>query len=63
MAESFENKIIDRRVVARYLRRGEIDEKAWAQHLKALPDVADQAVPIEAALDADDFDDEDDGEA
>jgi len=59
MAE-FLTKQVDRRVVLRYLRKGIVDEKEFASHLKALPDLADQAVPVEAALDGDYLDDEDD---
>ena len=62
MAE-FENKLIDRRTSARYLRKGVVDEKDYEKYLKALPDLADQAVPIEAAMEGEDeFDDEDDDE-
>jgi hypothetical protein len=60
MAETFENKLVDRRVVNRNLRKGLVDEREWAAHLKALPDLADQAVSIEAALDGDELDDPDD---
>jgi len=60
MAE-IENKLIDRRTSARYLRKGILDEKDYEKYLKALPDLADQAVPIEAAMEGeDDFEDDDD---
>ena len=60
MAE-IENKLVDRRTVARYLRKGIVDEKDYEKLLKSLPDVADQAVPVEAAMEGeDDFEDEDD---
>ncbi|HET9553907.1 MAG TPA: hypothetical protein VFP50_13135 [Anaeromyxobacteraceae bacterium] len=62
MAETFENKQIDKRVVVRYVRRGIVDEKEYAAHLKALPDLAEQAISIEAALDGDELDDLDDDE-
>lgn len=62
MAETFENKVIDKRVVHRYLRKGIVDEKEYAGHLKALPDLADQAVAVDAALEGDYLDDEDDQE-
>lgn len=62
MAETFETKQIDKRVVTRYLRKGIVDEKDFAAHLKALPDLADQALPVDAALDGDFLDDEDDAE-
>ena len=53
MAETFENKQIDKRVVQRYLRKGIVDEKEYAAHLKALPDRADDALAVESALDSD----------
>lgn len=64
MADQFENKQIDKRVVHRYVRKNIVDEKDYAQHLKNLPDLADQAVAIEAAMEGepeDDLDDEDEG--
>ena len=62
MAE-LENKFVDRRTVTRYLRKGIVDEKDFEKYLKALPDLADQAVPIEAAMEGeDDFEDDDDEE-
>lgn len=60
MAETFETKQIDKRVVTRYLRRGVVDEKDYAAHLKALPDLEADALPVDAALDGDYLDDEDD---
>lgn len=62
MAETFENKVIDKRVVHRYVRKGLVDEKELAAHQKALPDLAEQAVPVDAALEGDYLDDEDDQE-
>jgi hypothetical protein len=59
MAE-FENKLVDKRVAQRYLRKGKLDEKDYEKHLKGLPDLADQAIPVEAAIDNDDLDDLDD---
>jgi hypothetical protein len=60
MAETFENKHIDKRVVNRYLRKGVVDEKEYAGFLKALPDLEAQALSVDAALDGDILDDEDD---
>jgi hypothetical protein len=48
MADVPENKLIDKRVVARYLRKGTLDEKEYERLLKALPDLADQALPVES---------------
>ena len=50
MADTFENKVVDRRVVQRYLRKGVVDEKEYEQYLKRLPDVGEQAVPIESEI-------------
>ncbi len=53
MSETLQPKQIDRRVVQRYLRKGIVDEKEYAAHLKALPDRADDALAVESALDSD----------
>lgn len=54
-------KHADKRTFERYLRNGELEEKAWNKHLEALPDVAEKAVPIESLLEDDgDTLDEDD---
>jgi hypothetical protein len=58
MAETFETKLIDKRVVTRYLRKGIVDEKEYASHLKALPDLEADALPVDAALEGDYFDDD-----
>jgi hypothetical protein len=59
MAE-IEIKLVDRRTAPRYLRKGVLDEKDYEKYLKSLPDVADQAVPVEAAMEGeDDLDDDD----
>ncbi|GEJ57840.1 hypothetical protein [Anaeromyxobacter diazotrophicus] len=60
MADDTETKYLDKRVAQRYVRKGLLDEKEWEKHLKALPDLASQAMPIESDLDGDDLDDEDD---
>lgn len=57
-----ESKQIDKRVAHRYVRKGVLDEKEWEKHVKSLPDLADQALPLEATMDGDDFDDVDDDE-
>jgi hypothetical protein len=53
MAETYEIKLIDRRVVKRYVRKGIVDEKEYAAHLKALPDLESQALSVESAMDGD----------
>ncbi len=57
MADQPENKLVDKRVAQRYVRKGVVDEKDYEKHLKGLPDLAEQAVPIEASIDGDDLDD------
>jgi hypothetical protein len=67
MADPFENKLVDKRVAHRYVRKGVVDDKEYEKYVKSLPDLADQAIPIEASMD-DDLDaldelDEDEGPA
>ena len=50
MADNFENKLVDKRVARRYVRKGLLDEKDFERYLKNLPDVADQAVPVESEV-------------
>ena len=50
MADQFENRHIDQRVAHRYLKKAVIDEKDYEKHIKSLPDLADQAVAIESAM-------------
>jgi hypothetical protein len=58
MPDDLDRKLVDKRVAQRYLRKGRLDEKEFERYLKALPDLADRAVPIESNLDSEDFDDE-----
>ncbi len=62
MAE-IENKLVDRRTAHRYLRKGVLDEKEYDRYLKSLPDVAEQALPVEAAMEGEDDLEDDDDEA
>ncbi|MFY1825225.1 RNA polymerase subunit sigma [Myxococcus fulvus] len=65
MADTVDPKYLDKRTAERYLRSGQLDEKALERHLKSLPDVADKSVPVETfMLDdvEDDYDDEDEDE-
>ena len=55
MSDEIDHKLIDKRVVQRYIRRGRLDEKDYERHLKSLPDLLDQAVPVVSSLDDDDF--------
>ena len=58
---SIDPKHADKRTIERYIRLGVVDEKEYEKHLKALPDLAEQALPVEEVLD-DDIDDEDEQE-
>lgn len=40
-------RYLDRRVVERYMKRGLLDEKEYARHLKALQDLAENAGSVE----------------
>ncbi len=62
MADQFENKTVDKRVALRYVKKGNVDEKDYERYLKSLPDLADQAAPVEASIEGEDLDDEDEGE-
>ncbi len=65
MADTLDPKHLDKRTAERYLRSGQLEEKAFERHIKGLPDVAEKAVPVETAMDSDvdedDYDDEDEG--
>ncbi len=50
MTKSTDPKVFDKRLVERLIKRGDISAEEYAQHLDALPDLAAQAVPIEAKL-------------
>ncbi len=54
MPEDNDRKLYDKRVAQRYIRKGQLDEKDYERHLKGLPDLADQAVPVESDLSPDD---------
>jgi len=40
-------RYLDRRVVERYMKKGLLDEKEYARHLKALEDLAEKAGSVE----------------
>jgi hypothetical protein len=40
-------RYLDRRVVERYIKRGLLDEKEYARHLKSLQDLAENAGSVE----------------
>lgn len=57
MPEDIDRKLIDKRVAQRYLEKGRLDEKDYDKYLKSLPDLSEQALPVESNLDAEDLDD------
>ncbi len=62
MADQFENRHVDKRVAHRYLRKNVIEEKDYDRYMKSLPDLADQAVAIEAAMEGEPEDEGDDAQ-
>ena len=58
MADQPESRNVDKRVAHRYLRKGIVDEKDYEKYLKSLPDLADQAMPVEASIEHDELDGE-----
>ncbi len=60
MPDQFETKNVDKRVVQRYVKKGVVDEKDYEKHVKNLPDLADQAAPVEASIEGEDLDDDSD---
>jgi hypothetical protein len=62
MADPHDTKTLDKRVVHRYVRKGIVDDKEYEKHLKNLPDLADAAAPVEASIEGEDLDDEEDDE-
>ncbi len=45
-------RYLDRRVVERYIKRGLLDEKEYARHLKSLEDLAEKAGSVETEFTA-----------
>ncbi len=62
MADTVDPKYLDKRTAERYLRGGQLDEKAYERHIKSLPDVAEKAATVETAMEADETYDEEDTE-
>jgi len=58
VADTLDPKHIDKRTYERYLRSGQLDEKAYEKHVKGLPDVAEKAVPVETSMLDEALDDE-----
>ena len=60
MADTLDPKHLDKRTIARYVRYGHVDEKAYEKHMKGLPDLAERTAPVETKMDEDGDDDESD---
>ena len=63
MADTIDPKHLDKRTADRYIRSGQLDEKAYERHLKSLPDVQEKSTPIETTMLDEDESDEDGAEA
>jgi hypothetical protein len=50
MAESIDPRFLDKRTLERYLRNGQLDEKAFERHVKGLPDLADRTAIVETQM-------------
>lgn len=48
---AIEPRYADKRTVERYIRSGKVDEKEFEKYVKALPDLADKAQPVEVVMD------------
>jgi hypothetical protein len=59
MADSLENKLVDKRVAHRYVRKGIVEEKDWEKHVRSLPDLADRALPVEVLMEGMEVDEDD----
>lgn len=59
MADTLDPKHLDKRTAERYLRSGQLDEKAYEAYINSLPDVSEKAAPIETAMESGEFDEED----
>ncbi len=50
MTDPNDPKLFDKRVSARNIKKGVLDPKEFERHMKSLPDLSDQALPIEATM-------------
>ncbi len=51
--EEIPSRYLDRRVVERYIKKGLLDEKEYARHLKSLEDLAEKAGEVETEFTTD----------
>lgn len=52
MTEKIDMKYLDRRTVERHIKRGKLSAKDYEKWQKALPDLAEQAVPVDVQLES-----------
>jgi hypothetical protein len=58
MADPIQNKHVDKRVAHRYVKKGVVEDKEYERYLKSLPDLAEQALTVEASMEGDEDADE-----
>lgn len=59
MATPIDPRYTDLRTATRYIERGAIQQKDYERYLSELPDVAEQAAPVETQLETESTDAED----
>jgi hypothetical protein len=59
MATDIDLTQLDRRLVERLVKKGQLSDKEWDKYLKTLPDLADQAEAMETRFESLSGEDED----
>ena len=62
MPDTVDPKLVDKRTTERYLREGQLDQKAYERFLKTLPDVVEKSEPVTTSMAEDDEEPEDGGD-
>jgi len=62
MPDTVDPKLVDKRTAERYLREGQLDQKAYERFLKTLPDVVEKSEPVTTSMAEDDEEPEDGGD-
>ncbi len=50
MTDPLDPKNVDKRTYERYVRSGQLDEKAYDKHVKGLPDVTEKSVSVSTTM-------------
>jgi len=50
MSDTLDPKLVDKRTAERYLREGQLDQKAYERFLKILPDVAEKSEAVTTSM-------------